>query len=174
MSDDDIQQTNAILNALVDAAHASGMKLKAGCEVDLLAAIQAKGVTAAVTQTGLELSQGSTLMVISECMKTLRREHEQWFIYDARHAAPDVIGSRADFHGTPQEILARKVRWISEHSQGEYEQLPKDAEEARRRSVIPSAVMDRASYLCMSVHDRSNLAELVGPSGISRIMQRTK
>lgn len=170
----EIEQQNAVLNATISAAHSCGMKLKQGAEDHLLAAITAKGCTATVGTTGLELRQGTTEMVISSVFKTLRAEHEDWFVYDPRHAAPDDIVCRADFHGTPQEILQRKARWIREHSNGAYEQLPADRAEAERRAVVPSATMTRAQYLCLSLRDKAQLSGLIGADGVARIMARVK
>jgi hypothetical protein len=169
-----VQQQYEVLNALIGAAHSCGMKLKPDAEVSLLAALTAKGVTATVDSTGLVLKQGTTEISLSGAFRTLRAEREDWFVWDPKHAAPDQITCRADFRGTPQEILQKKARWISEHPAGAYEQLPADRAEAQRRATVPSATMTRAEYQCLSLRDKATLCAAIGAAGIQKIMARTR
>src|ERR1039458_2199074 len=107
-----IQAQHETLNAIVDACHACGLKLKPDAETVLLEKITAKGVSASAGAMGLELAQGSTQIVVSSALKSLYAENPDLFYYDPRIAPSDVVVCRADLnHGTQQEILQRKAKW---------------------------------------------------------------
>jgi hypothetical protein len=166
-----IQQQASTLNALISALHAHGMRPLPGADRTILAKLTGLGITASASAAGyLELSQQGVAMVVSPVCEALRTKFPELFVSDTRW---DAISSKADFHGSPSEILKAKAEFLSKHGLEAFERLPQTRAAAELRSVTPSADMSRKEYLSLTRAEKAELISVLGASGIERIMART-
>lgn len=169
MNETEIRDAASVRRALCNGLLMAGMRLLPGSDDAILALLSQMGVSASVDGLGLHLVQQGSEMVLSRAFETLRSQHPQLFVSDAKR---DAISSKEDFHGSPSEVRTAKSEFISKHGLTAYERLPQTRAEAERTSVVPSEGMTRGQYLSLSFHERSKLAGILGESGIGRIMAR--
>jgi hypothetical protein len=167
----EIQNAASVRRALCNGLLMAGYRLLPGADDSVLALLAQMGVTATVDDSGLHLHQGATEMVLSSSFASIRTQHPEWFVTDARR---DAIASREDFHGSAVEVSSAKSAYISKHGLAAWERLPATRAEAERKSVTPSEGMSRSAYLSLSFHERATLAGIIGGEGIGRILARVK
>ncbi|MFZ0322337.1 MAG: hypothetical protein WAL56_24635 [Candidatus Sulfotelmatobacter sp.] len=170
MNEVEIRQQVAVRNAVISQLNSCGMRPLEGSEAAILAWFQNKGCKLSADHGYLEILQADASAVVpSAACETLRKECPHLFVADPRR---DEISSLADFRGTQTEVLKQKASYITKHGQAAYENLPRTAAEAQRKSVAPSANMTAAEYRQLTLKEKAQLTGILHPEDLAAIMRR--